>query len=105
MTNRKSLAQITKEFDDLRFSAQVLPIDVGVITERPRGPIDKLIVRIESGLAAGSEAFATSDDFPGAAHERALFSARARVGEKISFKLQLIGPAGIRIRPLQLRAT
>jgi hypothetical protein len=84
--NKNSLADVTREFDALRFSEQGLPI-----------------VRIESGVAAGWEAFATSEDFPGTPHERALFYARAHAGKPLSFKLHLVNTIGIRIRPLELR--
>jgi hypothetical protein len=101
--NKNSLADVTREFDALRFSEQGLPVDTGVIIQRPRGPVDKIIVRIESGVAAGWEAFATSEDFPGTPHERALFYARAHAGKPLSFKLHLVNTIGIRIRPLELR--
>jgi hypothetical protein len=100
--NKNSFAQVTQEFDTLRFSEQGLPVDTGVIVQRPRGPVDKIIVRIESGVAVGWEAFATSEDFPGTPHERALFYARAHVGKPVSFKLHLVNIIGIRIRPLEL---
>ena len=48
---KNSLANVTQEFDALRFSEQGLPVDTGVIIQRPRGPVDKIIVRIESGVA------------------------------------------------------
>jgi hypothetical protein len=100
--SKNSFTDIIREFDALRFSEQGLPVDTGVVIQRPRGPVDKIIIRIESGVAAGWEAFATVEDFPGTPHERALFSARAHVGKPVSFKLHLVNPIGIRIRPEQL---
>jgi hypothetical protein len=102
MTSKISLVELTIAFDNLRFSEQGLPVDRGVIIQRPVGRTDRIVIRIESGIAAGSEAFADTEDFPGIGHERAIFSARARVGESISFRLHVITAAGIRVRPLPL---
>jgi hypothetical protein len=103
--SNNSFTDFTREFDTLRFSEQGIPVDTGVVIQRPQGPVDKIIVRIESGIAAGREAFATIEDFPGTPHERALFSARAHVGKSISFKLHLVNSIGIRIHPVQLLTT
>jgi hypothetical protein len=102
MTDKKHLSELSTEFDRLRFSEQGLPIDSGVITQRPNGPQDKLIITIQTGIAAGSEAFAMTEDFPGIGHERALFSSRARVTRQISFKLHIVNSIGIRVRPLPI---
>ncbi len=102
-TRRLSLQELTIAFDAQRFSGTDAPVEHGVVINRPRGDHDEIIVRIETGIAAGFEAFARMEDLPGGtADARVIFFARAKVGGKIRFTLHSIGHAGIRIRPLPL---
>lgn len=83
-------------FDQLRSGENGIPVDTATVIKRTFDERYELVVRIETGIAAGCEATLLSDDYPGTSAERVLFWTRAVAGKKISLKLRTINVMLIR---------